>query len=88
MVALHGKETVVPEVKLPEALKQDSSIVKKMDLTSQNLQSALGNKNDMSDVLMMIGKSFGSLESKIDELIYAVQNGNDTRQKILKYSKV
>jgi hypothetical protein len=61
--------------------------MKSNNVTKQELTRSGGTGSSSGESIELLASMMGRLEGKFDELIYAVQNGNDTSKKLLKYSK-
>ena len=85
LVALHGRERVIPEYRSGMLVGKSNLSVNKEPLPSQFTGSMAANGDGMQMELM--AKMIGSLESKFDQLISVAEQSNNTQDKILRYSK-
>jgi hypothetical protein len=84
LVALHGREMVTPTDRLSEMMNNTTQSTK-TELSSSSLTNIT--KNTQSDTIRVMYDMIDGLQHKFDELIYVVQNGNNTQKQLLKYSK-
>jgi GH24 family phage-related lysozyme (muramidase) len=89
LVALHGNETVVPNVSGVGDMSKGEPASKQELSSAMNMMgsSPMDSSSDMSDGFEMMAKLLSEIDDKFDKLIDAVQQGNGTQAKILKYSK-
>ena len=83
-VTLHGNELVIPDFKIADFQKAISSSTK-TDLPDMSMGSSTGVSDPLSD---MMARLTDMMESKMNDLISAIEDGNDTSDKILQYSRV
>ena len=79
-VELHGKETVVPNFKIPNMLSSGQITKQELPFGSTANASGAGNNNLMAEFMTM-------MENKFNNLISAVEESNSTQSQILKYSR-
>lgn len=84
-VTLHGTEVVIPDFKIADFNQSLKNTTKQELPTSASISPSPAADNAISDLMNQL---YEMMESKLSELINAVETGNNTSDKILQYSRV
>jgi predicted chitinase len=85
-VTLHGNEFVVPDFKIPNFVSSMQDVVKK-DLPSATSVTS-SSSSSSSDMTTIMEDMYSMMADKFDNLISVMEAGNNTSDKLLKYSRV
>jgi len=86
-VTLHGNEFVVPDFKIPNFVASMQDVVKKELPTEVSVASSSSSSSD-SDMATIMEDMYAMMADKFDNLISVMEAGNNTSDKLLKYSRV
>jgi len=85
-IQLHGKELVLP-IQNDNSTSTKTALADLMNQTSSTANTVPTTTSSSPDSSALVA-IMDALTSKLDDVIEALENGNDTRQEILQYSRV
>jgi hypothetical protein len=86
-VMLHDNEYVIPDFKIPNFVASMQKVVQK-DLPMTPSTTTTSSSSQSDNTLEIMGDLYAMMEEKFDAMIDALEDGNNTADKLLKYSRV